>query len=113
MSSTVADSGKFTVLEIAPTQRRLDGCRHANVAHGADGPLPHRAVEHRVVLKPETGSIHDVTVLRDVLDDRLSLLGLITQVLQCARHRLVDDLHRPAADQLLELHAAPGLARRQ
>jgi hypothetical protein len=44
-----------------------------------------------------------VAVLGDVLDDRLDRLLGVAEVLQRPRHRLVDDLHRAAADQLLEL----------
>ena len=44
-----------------------------------------------------------MAVLGHVLDDRLDLLLLVAQRDQRARHRLVDDLHRAAADQLLEL----------
>ncbi len=72
------------------------------MTHRADGPLPHGAVEDLVVLRPEAGRIDDVAVLADVLDDRLDLLRLVSQVLERTGHRLVDDLHRAAADQLLE-----------
>ena len=49
-------------------------------------------------------SVDHVAVLGDVLDDRLDLLLLVAHLAQRARHRLVDDLHRAAADELLELH---------
>ena len=85
------------------TEPRLDRGHHPHVAHGADGPLAHGAVEDLVVLGPQPGCVHDVAVLGDVLGDRLDLLGLVAQVLQRPRHGLVDDLHGTAADELLEL----------
>ena len=45
-----------------------------------------------------------MAVLGDVLDDRLDLLLLVAQLAERPRHGLVDDLHRAAADELLELH---------
>ena len=82
---------------------RLDGGHHPDVAHRADRALAHRAVEHLVVLGPQAGGVHHVAVLGDVLGDRLDLLVRVAEVLQRARHGLVDDLHGAAADQLLEL----------
>ena len=84
-------------------QVRLDGGHHPDVAHRADRALAHRAVEHLVVLGPQPGGVHHVAVLGDVLGDRLDLLVRVAEVLQRARHGLVDDLHGAAADQLLEL----------
>ena len=70
----------------------------------------------------------DRLVLVDVLDDLLDLLLAVAQLLQRHRHGLVDDLHHPAADQLLVLdqrdvrldaggvavhHEADGAGRRQ
>ena len=55
------------------------------------------------MLLPEARGIDDVPVLCDVLDDRLDRLLRVAQLSQRARDRLVDDLHRPAADELLEL----------
>ena len=55
------------------------------------------------MLLPQAGGVHHVAVLGDVLGDRLDLLVLVAEVLQRPRHGLVDDLHRAAADQLLEL----------
>ena len=79
MSSTVAVSGRLTVLEIAPGQERLGGRHHPHVAHRLDGPLAHRAVEDVVVLGLQAGRVDDVAVLGDVLDDRLDLLLLVAQ----------------------------------
>jgi hypothetical protein len=42
-------------------------------------------------------------VLGDVLDDRLDGLLGVAHPPQCPRDRAVDDLHRAAADELLEL----------
>jgi CDP-glycerol glycerophosphotransferase len=85
-------------------QARLDGRHHPHVPHRADGPLAHRAVEHLIVLRVQAGRVDHVPVLGDVLGDRLDLLGLVAENLERPRHCLVDDLHGPAADQLLELH---------
>ena len=74
------------------------------MAHRGDGPLAHRAVEDDVVLELEPGRVHDVALVGDVLDDRLDHLLLVAQGAQRARDGAVDDLHRRAADQLLELH---------
>src|SRR4028118_2382149 len=41
--------------------------------------------------------------LGDELDDRLDRLVLVAEALERPRDRLVDDLHGPAADQLLVL----------
>ena len=84
-------------------QHRLHGGHHPDVAHRADRALAHRAVEHLVVLGPEAGGVHHVAVLGDVLGDGFDLFGLVAEVLQGAGDGLVDDLHGPAADQLLEL----------
>ena len=51
----------------------------------------------------EPRRVDDVAVVGDVLDDRLDLLLGVAEAAQRARDRLVDDLHRAAADQLLEL----------
>ena len=80
MSSTVADSGRLTVLEIAPDRNGCDGRHHPDVAHRGDGPLAHGAVEHLVVLGLQAGGVHDVAVLGDVLDDRLDLLLLVAEL---------------------------------
>ena len=85
-------------------QERLDRRHHLHVAHGLDRPHAHRAVEHVVVLGPQARCVDDIAVLGDVLDDRLDLLVLVAELAQRPRHGLVDDLHRPAADELLELH---------
>src|SRR5699024_3287424 len=82
---------------------RLHRGHHAHMAHRLDVTSPHGAVEDLVVFRAQAGRVHDVTVLGHVLDDRLDLLLLVTQVLQRARDGLVDDLHGAATDQLLEL----------
>src|SRR5699024_3744510 len=84
-------------------QERLHRGHHAHMAHRLDVASPHGAVEDLVVFRAQAGRVHDVTVLGHVLDDRLDLLLLVTQVLQRARDGLVDDLHGAATDQLLEL----------
>ncbi len=96
--------GKVDRLADSATDERLHRGHHPDVAHRGDGPLPHGAVEHLVVLLVQARRTHHVSVLGDVLHDRLDLLLLVAQGTQRLRHRLVDELHRPAADQLLELH---------
>ena len=103
MSSTVADSGRLTVLEIAPRDERLDRSHHLDVAHVRDRALADRDVEHRQVLLVETRSADDRAVLVDVGDDLLDLLVAVAERLQRERHGAVDDRHLTAADQLLEL----------
>ncbi len=73
------------------------------MAHGRDDALAHRAVEHLVVLGLQARRVDDVAVLGDVGDDRLDLLVLVAEALEGARDGAVDDLHRAAADELLEL----------
>ena len=82
---------------------RLHGGHHPDVTHRRDGPLAHGAVEDRVVHVLQARGADDVAVLGDELDDGLDLLGLVAQRRERPRHRLVDDLHGAAADQLLEL----------
>ncbi len=50
-----------------------------------------------------SGRADDRAVLVDVGDDLLDLLVVVAERLQRQRHRLVDDRHLAAADQLLEL----------
>ena len=73
------------------------------MAYRADCALAHCAVEHLIMLGPQARGVHNVTVLGDVLCDRLHLLVRVTEVLQRSRHGLVDHLHGAAADELLEL----------
>ena len=85
-------------------QERLGGRHHPDVAHRLQGAGTHRGVEDLVVLGLQTGRVDHVAVLGDEGDDRLDLLLVVPEVLQRPRDGLVDDLHRAAADQLLELH---------
>ena len=73
------------------------------MTHRGDEPGAHGAIENLVVGLIEIRSTNDRTVVGDVGDDLLSLLGGVAEVLEGTRHRLVDDLHRAAADHLLEL----------
>ena len=73
------------------------------MAHRCDRTNTHRGVEDLVVLGLQARRVDDVTVLGDELDDRLDLLLLVAQLAQRPRDRLVHDLHRTAADELLEL----------
>ena len=84
-------------------EERLAGRHHPDVAHRLERAGAHRGVEDLVVLLAQAGGVDDVAVLGDVGDDRLDLLGLVAHLAQRARDGLVDDLHRAAADQLLEL----------
>jgi hypothetical protein len=82
----------------------LDGAHHLDVAHVRDRAGAHGHVEHGQVLVGERGRSDDRVVLVDVRDDLLDLLGRVAQGAQRERHGLVDDGHRPAADELLVLH---------
>ena len=86
---------------------RLDGGHHLHVPHVVDGVVAHGAGEHRQVVDPQAGSAEDRLVLVDVGDDRLDLLRRVAEPPQRPGDRLVDDEHRPAADELL------GLGQRQ
>ena len=56
------------------------------------------------MLGPKCRRTHDRLVLVDVRLDRRNLVVGVTQYVQCARHRLIDDRHVAAAHELLELH---------
>src|SRR3954471_3762417 len=115
MSSTVASCGMLTVLEIAPDRNGWTApiilmwpmCEIARSPTATSktgrcsGPRP---VEHRQVLGRQPRRADDRAVLVDVRLDLLDLLAGVAERLQRERHRAVDDGHRPAADQLLELH---------
>ena len=76
---------------------------HADVARVVDGVVAHGAGEDRQVLGGQVRRAEDRHVLVDVGHDVLGLLGAVAQLGQGAGHRLVDDRHRAAADQLLRL----------
>ena len=84
-------------------QERLAGRHHPHVAHRGQRPRTHGGVEDLVVLGLQAGSVDDVAVLGDELDDRLDRLVLVPELAQRSRDRLVDDLHRAAAHELLYL----------
>ena len=104
ISSTVARLRQVDGLGDRPGQERLAGRHHPHVTHRRERPGTHRGVEHLVVLRladpahrsrgraRRCSSTIASTCLRDV-----------AELLQRPRDRLVDDLHRPAADELLEL----------
>ncbi len=76
---------------------------HADVARVVDGVVAHGAGEDGQVLGSQVRRADDRHVLVDVRHDVLGLFGPVAQLGQRARHRLVDDRHRPAADELLRL----------
>ena len=103
MSSTVADSGMFTVFEIAP---EMNGCTAAIIlmwpmCEIARSPTATSNTGRCSSLRPGAPTI--VPVLVDVRLDLLDLGVGVAERLQRQRHRAVDDRHLPAADQLLEL----------
>ena len=86
------------------------------------------AVEHRQVALQQVRRALDGLLLVDVLDDVVDLRARVAQPLERHGDRLVDDLHHPAADELLVLdqrdvrldaggvavhHEADGAGRRQ
>ena len=103
MSSTVADSGMFTVLEIAP------------LMNGWTAPIIFRWPMCEIARSPTAtsntgrcsaarlGRPDDRALLVDVGDDLVDLLVAVPERLQRQRHGPVDDRHLPAADELLEL----------
>ena len=66
-----------------------------------DDVVAHGAREHREVLGAQMWRTHNRLVLGDEGDDRLDVRLLIAETPQRARHGLVDDGHRAAADELL------------
>ena len=86
---------------------RLGGAHHLDVAHVVDRALAvgrlEGAVEHRQVALEQVRRALDRLLLVDVGDDVVDLRGGVAELLERHRHRLVDDLHHPAADQLLVL----------
>ena len=110
----------------------LGRAHHLDVAHVVDRALAARrlegAVEHRQVAVQQVRRALDRLLLVDVLDDVVDLRRGVAEPLERHRHRLVDDLHHAAADQLLVLderdvrldaggvavhHEADGAGRRQ
>ena len=81
----------------------LDRPHHPDVARVVDGVVAHGAGEHGQVLGGQVRRADDRHVLVDVGDDVLDLLGAVAELGQRPGHRLVDDRHRAAADQLLRL----------
>ena len=73
-----------------------------------NGPLSlgrlERAIEHRQVRVLQPRRAFDRLVLVDVVDDRVDLRRRVAELPERHRHGLVDDLHQPAADELLVLH---------
>ena len=68
-----------------------------------DEVVPHRAGEHRQVFDPKRGRAEDRLVLVDVGNDGVDLRAVVTEPPEGPGYGLVDDRHRPAADQLLGL----------
>ena len=84
-------------------EERLHRAHHLDVTHVVDRVVAHRAREHRQVLGVEAGCTDDRLLLVDVVDDLRELLLGVAELAQRTRDRLVDDLHRPATDELLRL----------
>ena len=76
---------------------------HADVARVVDGVVAHGAGEDGQVLGGDVRRTEDRHVLVDVGHDVLGLLDPVAQLGQRPGHRLVDDRHRAAADELLGL----------
>jgi hypothetical protein len=81
----------------------LDRAEHRDVAHVVDRVVAHRTGEHGQVLGVEPRCPDDGLVLVDVLHDGIDLLVGVAQPAQRPGHRLVDDEHRAATDELLGL----------
>ncbi len=79
---------------------------HADVARVVDRVVAHGAGEDRQVLGRHVGRTDDRHVLVDVGDDVVDLVRAVAELGQRPWHRLVDDRHRAAADQLLRLDEA-------
>ena len=84
---------------------RLRRRHHADVTHVVDRlALPSTCRTPGSARSFRCGASTTRVVLGDVSDDVLDLLGVVAELVQRSRHRLVHDLHRAAADELLRLH---------
>ena len=81
ISSTVAFSGRLTVLEIAPDRNGWTAAIIRTWPIGRDRPRAHGGVEDLVVLGLEAGGVDDVALVGDVLDDRLDGLAGVAELL--------------------------------
>ncbi len=104
MSSTVASSGRLTVLEIAP---EMNGCTAPIIfmwpmCEIARSPTATSNTGRCSSVSP--GAPDDRAVLGEVRLDLLDLLLGVAERLQRERDGAVDDRHLAAADELLELH---------
>ena len=98
--------GQVHRLRDGTRDERLDRTHHPHVAEVVDGVVAHGAGEHRQVLGRQVRGADDRLVLVDVGDDLVDLVGRVAQPGERPGHRLVDDRHRAAADQLLGLDQA-------
>ena len=89
-----------------PAEERLHGRQHADVALVVDRVVAHRAGEHRQMLGGQVRRADDRLLGVDVGDDVGDLGVVVAEVAKRPRHGLVDDRHRPAADELLRLDEA-------
>ena len=91
-----------------PGEEWLGGGHHAAMGPPADASHAIRrlegTIEDRQVLIGERRRAFDRVVLIDVLDNRLDLRLVVTQLGQSQRHRAVDNLQHAAAGKLLVLH---------
>ncbi len=105
MSSTVAVLGHVDRLRDRPGDERLGRGHHQDVGLPGDvaGAVRRleRGVEDRQVLGLEIGGPFDRVFLVDVVDDRGDLRRAVAEGIEGLGHGLVDDLHHPAAGQLL------------
>ena len=96
----------FTVFEIAPER---NGCTAPIIRTWpvvVDRVVTHRAGEHRHVLRRGVRRAEDRLVDVDVVDDLADLMVVVAEPAKRPRDRLVDDRHRAAPDQLLDLYEA-------
>ena len=84
-------------------EERLHRTHHADVTLVVDDVVAHRAGEHRQVGRVQVGGAEDRLLGVDVGEDVGDLLGRVAQPPQRPRHRLVDERHRAAAHELLQL----------
>ena len=105
-SSTRHVLGHVHRLGDRPADEGLHRPHHPDVPGVVDGVVAHGAGEHAQVLGRQVRRADDRHVLVDVGDDVLHLLGPVAELGQRPGHRLVDDRHGAAADQLLGLDQA-------
>ena len=87
-----------------PADERLHRAHHPDVAGVVDRVVPHRAGEHRQVLRLSGAAHRRSSCARRCRRRSRRSARVVAELCERPRDRLVDDRHRPATDELLRLH---------